>query len=306
MRTILALFIAAAMAASATVQAQPAYYCDPLHVYYPTVARCPVPWRPVYPTPSPTLTPSAQPATASWQQGAADWRSLQAWFYSQSGDRRAGADFWAANRSTAGHPSCEEAAELAGNKAEFIAGCLDAKARLDPIDAKRLSEPEYRAGFNSAARSAPLSAPPAVASNGPGTPSGAESTAPPETATNSARESDNGQASSAEPGAQAPPVAPATQDQVVPSPSPSSTEPLSDNQTSEQSEQSNNADAMILVVLVVGLALYFLPTLIAGFRQHHNAAAIFALNLLLGWTFLGWVVALVWSLTAVERPRQAT
>jgi hypothetical protein len=27
-----------------------------------------------------------------------------------------------------------------------------------------------------------------------------------------------------------------------------------------------------------------------------NASAIIALNLLLGWTFLGWVIALVWAL----------
>ena len=32
-------------------------------------------------------------------------------------------------------------------------------------------------------------------------------------------------------------------------------------------------------------------------------AAILILNLLLGWTCLGWVIALVWSFTAVERKR---
>ncbi|TRZ48114.1 superinfection immunity protein, partial [bacterium] len=30
-------------------------------------------------------------------------------------------------------------------------------------------------------------------------------------------------------------------------------------------------------------------------RQHKNSLAIFLLNLLLGWTVLGWVVSLVWS-----------
>jgi len=48
-----------------------------------------------------------------------------------------------------------------------------------------------------------------------------------------------------------------------------------------------------LVVLI--FALYFLPTLIAFLRQHKNKLAIFLLNLLLGWTVLGWVVSLVWS-----------
>ena len=46
------------------------------------------------------------------------------------------------------------------------------------------------------------------------------------------------------------------------------------------------------------LALYFLPTIVAWRRNHKNAGAIFALNLLTGWTAIGWVAAIVWSLTA--------
>ena len=46
------------------------------------------------------------------------------------------------------------------------------------------------------------------------------------------------------------------------------------------------------------LALYFLPTIVAWRRNHKNAGAIFALNLLTGWSGLGWVAAIVWSLTA--------
>ncbi len=45
----------------------------------------------------------------------------------------------------------------------------------------------------------------------------------------------------------------------------------------------------VLVIAVVLCALSFLPTWIAGGRNHHNHYAIFASNLLLGWTFLGWV-----------------
>ena len=44
--------------------------------------------------------------------------------------------------------------------------------------------------------------------------------------------------------------------------------------------------------------LYLFPTGIAMLRKHNNATAIFALNFLLGWTMIGWVAALVWSLTA--------
>jgi len=49
----------------------------------------------------------------------------------------------------------------------------------------------------------------------------------------------------------------------------------------------------------VGIALYVLPSIIAISRSHQNMAAIIALNVLLGWSFLGWVAALVWSFTEV-------
>jgi hypothetical protein len=50
---------------------------------------------------------------------------------------------------------------------------------------------------------------------------------------------------------------------------------------------------MILVILAFGI--YFLPTLIAFLRSHKNKLAIFFLNILLGWTGIGWTIALVWS-----------
>jgi len=58
---------------------------------------------------------------------------------------------------------------------------------------------------------------------------------------------------------------------------------------------------LIIVTGVLAFGLYFWPTLIARQRNHPNTAAILALNLLLGWTFVGWVIALVWSLTAINR-----
>lgn len=53
----------------------------------------------------------------------------------------------------------------------------------------------------------------------------------------------------------------------------------------------------VILGLVVILALYFMPTIIANSRQKRNIGAIFALNLLLGWSLVGWVVSLVWALT---------
>ncbi len=46
------------------------------------------------------------------------------------------------------------------------------------------------------------------------------------------------------------------------------------------------------------LALYFLPTLIACLRHLHGRVGIMMLNLFLGWTFIGWIAALIWAIAA--------
>ncbi len=51
------------------------------------------------------------------------------------------------------------------------------------------------------------------------------------------------------------------------------------------------------------LLVYFLPTFVATWRLHHQTKAILALNLLLGWTFIGWAGALIWALTVVKPAR---
>ena len=52
-----------------------------------------------------------------------------------------------------------------------------------------------------------------------------------------------------------------------------------------------------LIIFAMVMAIYFLPTIVASNRGHESAGAIFFLNLLLGWTMLGWVVAFVWAFT---------
>lgn len=63
-----------------------------------------------------------------------------------------------------------------------------------------------------------------------------------------------------------------------------------------------NSLAHGLFLLAVFGAAYFAPTLIANNKKKANTGAIFALNLLAGWTVICWVVALVWSLTAEKSP----
>jgi Superinfection immunity protein len=55
-------------------------------------------------------------------------------------------------------------------------------------------------------------------------------------------------------------------------------------------------------LLFINIPLYMLPTIIAGYRVHPNTAAVAMLNLLLGWTGLGWVAALAWSFAKPHRP----
>ena len=53
----------------------------------------------------------------------------------------------------------------------------------------------------------------------------------------------------------------------------------------------------ITLIGICALLIYFLPYVIANARHHHNSQAILLLNLLLGWTVLGWIAALIWSAT---------
>ena len=50
----------------------------------------------------------------------------------------------------------------------------------------------------------------------------------------------------------------------------------------------------IFIVFIV----YFIPVIVAHIRRHKNIVPIAILNLFLGWTFLGWLAALLWSLNS--------
>ncbi len=50
-----------------------------------------------------------------------------------------------------------------------------------------------------------------------------------------------------------------------------------------------------IVVVIIGLALYFLPAIIAYNRKHSNKGIILLLDFLIGWTLLGWVGCLIWA-----------
>lgn len=57
------------------------------------------------------------------------------------------------------------------------------------------------------------------------------------------------------------------------------------------------------IFLLVSLFLYFLPTYLA--RDKANFTGVLLVNLLAGWTFIGWIVALIWALSAEPKRHAA-
>ena len=57
--------------------------------------------------------------------------------------------------------------------------------------------------------------------------------------------------------------------------------------------------AVVISVLSIG---YLLPTGIAVGRKRSNTGAICVLNLFLGWTLIGWVIALIWAVAKDDTP----
>lgn len=56
-----------------------------------------------------------------------------------------------------------------------------------------------------------------------------------------------------------------------------------------------------LVILTLIALFYFLPAVIANQRDTDHLGSIFLINLLFGWTILGWIAALIWAI--VEKPK---
>jgi uncharacterized membrane protein YqaE (UPF0057 family) len=69
--------------------------------------------------------------------------------------------------------------------------------------------------------------------------------------------------------------------------------------------ERNVTVASVLLVIamgIVGLAVYLLPLLVG--RRRRKAGTIAWVNVLLGWTVIGWVVAMVWAMGDDDRTEQ--
>lgn len=58
----------------------------------------------------------------------------------------------------------------------------------------------------------------------------------------------------------------------------------------------------MIVACIVGFFFYIVPSVIAFARGHHNAGAICAVNILFGWSVIGWIISLIWALTSSASP----
>ena len=47
--------------------------------------------------------------------------------------------------------------------------------------------------------------------------------------------------------------------------------------------------------VILGIAVYFFPTIFARFRFKKDILAIFLLNLFFGWSIIGWIICLIWA-----------
>ncbi|MCY3882211.1 MAG: superinfection immunity protein [Chloroflexi bacterium] len=52
-----------------------------------------------------------------------------------------------------------------------------------------------------------------------------------------------------------------------------------------------------LLLVLAAAAVYYIPTYVAADRDHRSLVGILLLNLLLGWTVVGWFGALAWAMS---------
>lgn len=52
----------------------------------------------------------------------------------------------------------------------------------------------------------------------------------------------------------------------------------------------------LILLIIFGAPAYFVPTIVAVVRHAKQKLAIILLNIFAGWTIIGWIAALVWSI----------
>jgi len=68
---------------------------------------------------------------------------------------------------------------------------------------------------------------------------------------------------------------------------------------------SSSGAAVALLLLVVGAGLYFVPTIVAITRKVTNQGSVAVINFFLGWTLVGWVMALAMACRTSSLARES-
>lgn len=58
------------------------------------------------------------------------------------------------------------------------------------------------------------------------------------------------------------------------------------------------------LILIMGGLFYFLPLIVAGARKVRNLGSVAVVNVFLGWSCIGWIVALAMALRTVDNTPQ--
>jgi hypothetical protein len=63
-----------------------------------------------------------------------------------------------------------------------------------------------------------------------------------------------------------------------------------------------NLHPVFFFVVTLWACIYFIPTIVAYGRKVANAGSVLVVNLFLGWTFIGWIVALAMAVRTNPTP----
>jgi hypothetical protein len=274
---LLSCLVLAGMSLATSAQAQSSsywYYCDASHAYYPYVQTCAQPWRWEVPKPGNaaqiplsappgTLAAPTQTGSSAFRDGQEDWRNLEAWFSGLTADNRAGVEYWAGRRSLQNPGSCNVIMRSMG--AGAVGGCLAAQQKFAPLDARRKTEPDYRLGWNS-----------------PTTP--AESPYPTSTHVDALN---------------IPYSSPTATTETVPAvdvPRQVYAPIYTVKETRNHDGSVSFGVIIVLGLIVLSILIYFIPAILAANRKLAcGAGIVFLVNLLVGWTLIGWLVCLLWA-----------
>lgn len=66
-------------------------------------------------------------------------------------------------------------------------------------------------------------------------------------------------------------------------------------QTNEPIISTKSKVTSLIFIIIITALIYFIPTVICLIRKHTYKLYIICINIVLGWTLIGWIASLIWS-----------